>query len=1647
MSASPKQPAGTPNWRGNAGAASPARGIVRSWRRPGAGVASWRPVRGQFARWLFSAVASVMAALAMILFVALVFLPGCSVTRIAVLTVPEYSDRGLPPFAFAQADADLFQKRFQGVSLEGQIPQPSAEVKRGLTSGGSKSVLIVWLATLAGRADKGVLLYQPQSHPDESETAMPLDRVWEFLKGLPTEQKKLVILDVARGPVDWRWGQFGPPFAAPDQSTQDNELTRAVASVPNLAILTATAPDETSWSSPHLQHSIFANMVARGLFGDADRIHRDQRITLDELFEFVREETTNWVAQNRDLRGQHPRLILPESADAATALRETIVGHVRGKWLTADQPKAIDKSQPADKPSAATTSDARSELIQLWERRDRLKAVAPEQVDPLAWRALHEQLRRAERQWLAGQPQGISAFVAPTKELLERLQRRVESPAVKINEYPFVAASIQRATAEGSTTSPRIDPPLPDDQLQRVLKSLAPENTSPDLVKQAVQTRLLAERLAWRAYRPRVWVGELLVQADQERRRGEDLLFVDPSHAERSEAAFKAANEKLKQLEDWTRELTESRQLLDRLWSELPELAHWAAHRFPIEDATGAAAAAKSSRSPRQQLMSRYAAGIDKERFDPPTSAELQQMLEGLDAELPRIEADVLTLFEQARRLSRLLDVELEAEAVGQVFNLPAASKGQIENLPQKLAQLRKTIQDPERGLTALQLRLQRHAEALLSGAGGDSKGDGAKQAQYFHWQRLQGALQWTGLNADVRQRLLREWERTDESLHARTAPVAQHEKAVSESNGTWGMSAQWQSLWALQVVSLGLPPEQSLNQDWVDWKNSLLDEQKRRSLLVSLGDSVRSEFQARRQRVSVPTSADDALARSLQLLWRAERAARTLHGYDALLIPENQDPLPWRRDLEWSALCLRQAERYAEDFWGRLQPDDRETWFASAADRCLQAGRRINSAWPPSGFASAFRQSEDAVKQRQSAKLELVRKDTRLDLGLKGEQTTNVSANKTDGIPDGLAALWLVPDDTTRLEILPATRRALFETNSPATEFSIRRRANVPNSVTNCASIPVQPQLLFRGRWWNSPDDAILVSPCPPQAIEIVSLAAPRVGEIVVEGLDRRETVFILDCSASMDEKTTNQAGAERMRIEVAKEVLRDTLRTLHEVAQVRNEPPHIIGVVAYGHRARLQGGQTVINPDWKRRVVPPDVQANWRLDYEWLTKQQTPQPLNLEELKRLEEEIAALPYYGNTPLLGSMLFAAEPLIKRKTGGLVVAITDGVWNDESPNQPGPRYNALEQLFQNHPELALHLVVFGGVKEDERRNLQSLAAKVRAPSAEARTGRDLTQTLEKAMRPRKYRVSPADTAMLSRVELPLAEPAENLVAGSYRLSFPDCPEMPLTLVGGERLVFDLDLASRKLKHRKPRLQLFRPASGVPADAIDEPTRFGYLSARYDKVQKRAEFKFALDRDDDLSFVRRPAEISIDVQPQGVRREFTRTIQLELQQSVPAWRVTVEQWPADAMPEVQAFWKMSRSEPEQRVPLAKALAGPQTINASEQKWQVRAEADGRQIRVEVAEEQSVDATAKRQELLSGLRVELGLPRLDQQFEPTSANVRAQLFEKEGRLISTFAVAEDFPLDQAVVAVTTRAKREQECRRIDPPLRIAKWDTEQ
>ena len=1635
-------PAPGPSWRGSA--ETPARGGVRSWRRPGSGPATAWPLRSRLLRAVLSLLSALVAFAAIALFIFLVFVPGCSQTRFAVLAPAPYSDSGLPPHPFAQQDGEHFRTHFAAENLSELLgqSQPVAGAKAAPNGGGatksgaaSRSVLLLYVTALAGRTDNGVVLYSIDSGPDEPEGYLPLDQLWEFLGKLPREQKKILAIDLARGPVDWRWGQFVRPElgAVADRPDVTGGLNGALSTIPNLAIVTSAAPGEVSWSSPSLSRSVFAHFLIRAIAGEADGSGsrtRDRRVTLAEVHDFVLTHTNHWVSQNRDLRGQHPQLLMV--SETREQLLGTVVAEVRGKV----SPPPLDAVKPVEGAQLRQLED-------LWEARDKWSVREPEQWHPLGWRQFLEHLRRAEQWWLAGQKEGMEPHLQAAEKAVAELEARDAHRTPELRGFPFVATGVSRRTNSGQIEE--TSPLQPERQLKFAFDGFAPVSLPKPPQDASLRLRAKAEQQSWQSFQSRLWTGTLLADADRDRRQAEDLLFVGgQQELDQSAMLRQSAETKLEQREQIVRELSEAHRLHHRLLAELPDLAWWAAQRLPVENLRSTALLSR-----RADLMEKYARGIDEARFRPPSLSDQGKLRdESDDSSLQQSEIDLLLLFEQARQLARLIDRELE---VDQPF---AASSEWREEL--KL--LKQTLTDPERGLDALRSRLTRHAKGLVGATGaatGATASGGAElgQTQYFHWLSLRNALQWSGLPAETRRSLFADLEQSDRNLHAHAQkiPVAAATAAEWSGDDWGGVDGCWQGLWALQSLSLGAA-DAAMHKRWVLWMNAVVSPKEQMGLLVQLGQTVRHEYRDRADRAQPTPASGDRPEAVLRTLLVAERAARTLHGYDAVRFPSDRDPLRRLNGFDLGALCVAQADRYLEDFWGKVQPNDREAWYVQAVDQCL---RVVGRQYDELSITSLKTAREDVVRRlqaRQTARLKLVPVDAKVDLSLAEQRPVRVAAEINDQVPPGVAALWLVEDaDPTamNLDFLPTGRRAIMSAALSA-ELTVRKQRTPP--AAKCGDIVVRPRLLFRARYWDEQEDLIRVNPCLPNSIDEKYESPATTGEIVVHGTDRRDTLIILDCSLSMAPPMDPKKPQGDSRFQAARRALSEALRVLRDGPALRNEKePHVIGLMAYGHRAKAKGNdpnQTATNPDWKL-PIPMVVSGDWRNDFELLLppsrlldKHYQGMVAYLDPAQPFEQTPLLQPF-GQTPLLGAILSSAHSLIERNRGGVIVAITDGAYNDGSPD--GQRYKSVQELLSGHPELSLHIVAFGVDEKSEIASLKKLGEHTRGTFHDAPNGAKLAEAIERVMKPRQYAVI-REAQPRAETFANLGQPISERPPHTYKVRFPGLAEFPATIVGGERLEFDLDAANNGLKHRRLQPLLFQRVQDATPPAPHEPTRFGYLKADYDKSQGRVEFLFCLDRDDPLGMIERPAEIRIDIVPRGSRRQFSRSWMLAPGQSLPVWQVELRNWPPESKPEVRAWWKMTRTEPDAQLPLAAIIKEPQpaalpgwpdrtlTITAERQpgKVLVRLQAGESENEVNVAD----------------VRVELGQQsQLESRFLPAPFNWRSQLFEAQRQVTFTFDVGENFDATPARIALTSRSSLDRGSRALESPLVIEKWDKEQ
>src|SRR5262249_8070707 len=151
---------------------------------------------------------------------------------------------------------------------------------------------------------------------------------------------------------------------------------------PNLQVLCACSPGQTSLASEELGHTVFAHFLLLGLSGKADGVvagkKADGKVSLRELVAYVTAEVDRWAWTVRGQR-QTPAFYGPDTD-------YTIV------------------FVPRSPPAAATPRDKTypQELRSAWERRDGLRADPRARPAPEALRRLDAALLRADLRWRGG---------------------------------------------------------------------------------------------------------------------------------------------------------------------------------------------------------------------------------------------------------------------------------------------------------------------------------------------------------------------------------------------------------------------------------------------------------------------------------------------------------------------------------------------------------------------------------------------------------------------------------------------------------------------------------------------------------------------------------------------------------------------------------------------------------------------------------------------------------------------------------------------------------------------------------------------------------------------------------------------------------------------------------------------------------------------------------------------------------------------------------------------------------------------------------------------------------------------------------------------------------------------------------------------
>ena len=188
-------------------------------------------------------------------------------------------------------------------------------------------------------------------------------------------------------------------------------------------MLTSTSPGEISSTAPELGGSVFGHFLYDGLHGEADGFHvkadgshvaddarRNGKVSLGELYCYLRTKVDSWVRDHRDDR-QQPMLfdkdgeiqLFGASGEDSEAKknREQKLKTLDGVQLVFSCSKPLEKVPPSA--ISRLGSEQKERIRQAWIEHENLLNAKVYATSPLKWEKYQRSLMRMERLTLAGE--------------------------------------------------------------------------------------------------------------------------------------------------------------------------------------------------------------------------------------------------------------------------------------------------------------------------------------------------------------------------------------------------------------------------------------------------------------------------------------------------------------------------------------------------------------------------------------------------------------------------------------------------------------------------------------------------------------------------------------------------------------------------------------------------------------------------------------------------------------------------------------------------------------------------------------------------------------------------------------------------------------------------------------------------------------------------------------------------------------------------------------------------------------------------------------------------------------------------------------------------------------------------------------------
>lgn len=258
--------------------------------------------------------------------------------------------------------------------------------------------VILYLAMHGATDEKGPYLLRDDADLKPGDAGkLRIADVIARLGKLPASRNKIVFLDATQPPADPNRGVLRNDFARGLAA-----LEADIEAVPNLIVISSSAPDQRSWPSPEYGETVFGYYLRRGLAGDVRDENGDSVIRANELFNGTATLVEQWSRANR---GDLQQIVLLPSGNSGTSrASRMILGPVRPP-----------RPQPEISPPAPLTP----EVGEMWKMVGTLLATSPppQTYAPLTWRTYLDTVLRYEALVEAGDSDSAGRLLVKTTTL------------------------------------------------------------------------------------------------------------------------------------------------------------------------------------------------------------------------------------------------------------------------------------------------------------------------------------------------------------------------------------------------------------------------------------------------------------------------------------------------------------------------------------------------------------------------------------------------------------------------------------------------------------------------------------------------------------------------------------------------------------------------------------------------------------------------------------------------------------------------------------------------------------------------------------------------------------------------------------------------------------------------------------------------------------------------------------------------------------------------------------------------------------------------------------------------------------------------------------------------------------------------------